>query len=93
MRSRPRWWSAKESYAPTNVNIAPQVAALKASGAQVSCRSRFPAFTALLKLYSLKLSFNPTLAVSNVGSDPITLGGLVSRRSPSRAARPSTAAQ
>ena len=36
-----------------------------------------PAFTALLKLTSLKLSFNPQLVVSNVGSDPITLGGLL----------------
>jgi hypothetical protein len=31
----------------------------------------------LLKLFSLKLTFNPTLVVSNVGSDPITLAGLL----------------
>jgi hypothetical protein len=36
-----------------------------------------PAFTALLKLTSLKLGFSPTLVVSNVGSDPITLSGLL----------------
>src|SRR6266568_2740846 len=36
-----------------------------------------PAFTALLKLNSLKLGFNPTLVVSDVGSDPITLTGLL----------------
>ena len=36
-----------------------------------------PAFTALLKLTSLKLSFSPQLVVSNVGSDPITLAGLL----------------
>lgn len=36
-----------------------------------------PAFTALLKLDSLKLGFNPTLVVSSVGSDPITLSGLL----------------
>jgi hypothetical protein len=36
-----------------------------------------PAFTALLKLTSLKLSFNPQLVVSDVGSDPITLAGLL----------------
>ena len=36
-----------------------------------------PAFTALLKLNSLKLGFSPTLVVSNVGSDPITLSGLL----------------
>jgi hypothetical protein len=36
-----------------------------------------PAFTALLRLNSLKLNYAPTLAVSNVGSDPITLAGLL----------------
>jgi hypothetical protein len=36
-----------------------------------------PAFTALLKLNSLKLGFSPTLVVSDVGSDPITLTGLL----------------
>jgi len=68
----------KQSYVDTNVNIAPQVAALRASGAQVFVSYSIPAFTALLKLYSLKLGYNPTLVVSSVGADPITLGGLVS---------------
>jgi hypothetical protein len=36
-----------------------------------------PAFTALLKLNSLKLGFNPTFVVSDVGSDPMTLAGLL----------------
>src|SRR6202167_2965221 len=68
---------AKESYVDTNVNIAPQVAALRASGAKVVISFSIPAFTALLKLDSLKLGFNPTLVVSDVGSDPITLSGLL----------------
>jgi ABC-type branched-subunit amino acid transport system substrate-binding protein len=68
---------ARQSYNPTNVNVAPQVAALRASGAQVVVSFSIPAFTALLKLTSLKLGFNPTLVVSNVGSDPITLSGLL----------------
>jgi ABC-type branched-subunit amino acid transport system substrate-binding protein len=68
---------ARQSYVPTNVNVAPQVAALRASGAQVVVSFSIPAFTALLKLTSLKLGFSPTLAVSNVGSDPITLSGLL----------------
>ena len=68
---------SKQSYDPTNVNIAPQVAALRASGAQVVVSFSIPAFTALLKLNSLKLGFSPTLVVSNVGSDPITLSGLL----------------
>src|SRR5580693_7710158 len=68
---------SRQSYVDTNVNVAPQVAALRASGAQVVISFSIPAFTALLKLDSLKLGFNPTLVVSNVGSDPITLSGLL----------------
>ena len=68
---------SRQSYVPTNVNIAPQVAALHTAGAQVIVAFAIPAFTALLKLYTLKLNYNPTLAVGNVGTDPATLGGLV----------------
>jgi ABC-type branched-subunit amino acid transport system substrate-binding protein len=68
---------SRQSYVPTNINIAPQVAALRASGAQVVVAFSIPAFTALLKLNSLKLGYSPTLVVSNVGSDPITLSGLL----------------
>ena len=68
---------SRESYVPTNVNIAPQVAALRASGAQVVVSFSIPAFTALLRLFSLKLNYSPQLVVSNVGSDPITLSGLL----------------
>jgi ABC-type branched-subunit amino acid transport system substrate-binding protein len=68
---------SRQSYVPTNVNIGPQVAALKASGAQIVVSFSIPAFTALLKLTSLKLGYSPTMMVSNVGSDPITLGGLL----------------
>jgi ABC-type branched-subunit amino acid transport system substrate-binding protein len=68
---------SRQSYVDTNVNVAPQVAALRASGAQVVVSFSIPAFTALLKLTSLKLGFSPTLVVSNVGSDAITLSGLL----------------
>ncbi len=68
---------SRQSYVPTNVNVGPQVAALKASGAQVVVSFAIPAFNALLKLASLKLGFSPTLVASNVGTDPITLGGLL----------------
>jgi ABC-type branched-subunit amino acid transport system substrate-binding protein len=68
---------SRQTYVPTNVNVAPAVAALRASGAQVVVAFSIPAFTALLKLTSLKLGFNPTLVVSDVGSDPITLAGLL----------------
>jgi ABC-type branched-subunit amino acid transport system substrate-binding protein len=68
---------SKQGYTFTNVNVGPQVAALKASGAQVVVSFAIPAFNALFKLASLKLGFNPTLVTSNVGADPMTLGGLL----------------
>ena len=68
---------ARVSYNPTVTNVAPQVTALKAAGAQVVVSFSVPAFTALLQLNSLKLSFSSQLVVSNVGSDPITLAGLL----------------
>ena len=68
---------SRQSYDPTNINIGPQVAALKASGAQVVVSFAVPDFIALLRLISLKLSFNPQLVVSNVGTDPTTLAGLL----------------
>ena len=68
---------SRESYDPTNINVGPQVAALKASGAKVVVSFSVPAFTALLKLNSLKLGFSPTYVVSDVGSDAITLAGLL----------------
>src|SRR5262245_32149606 len=68
---------SRQTYVPTNVNVGPAVAALKASGAQVVVSFAIPAFNALFKLTSLKLSFSPTLVASNVGTDPITLGGLL----------------
>jgi ABC-type branched-subunit amino acid transport system substrate-binding protein len=68
---------ARQSYNPSVTNVAPQVTALKAAGAQVVVSFSVPAFTALLKLGMLKLNFNPQLAVSDVGSDPITLSGLL----------------
>ena len=68
---------SKQTYDPTNTNIGPAVSALRASGAQVVVSFSIPAFTALLKLGALKLGFNPALVVSDVGSDPITLSGLL----------------
>ena len=68
---------SKQSYVPTNINIGPQVAALKAAGAQLVVSFSIPAFTALLRLNGLKLNYSPQLVVSNVGSDPTTLAGLL----------------
>ena len=68
---------SRQSYDPTNINVGPQVAALKAAGAKVVVSFSVPAFSALLKLNSLKLGFSPTYVVSDVGADPITLAGLL----------------
>src|SRR5690242_5126671 len=68
---------SKQTYDPTNTNIGPAVAAQRAFGAQVVMAFSIPAYIALLKLNSLKLGFKPTLVVSNVGSDAITLSGLL----------------
>ena len=51
--------------------------ALHASGALQYVSYSNPAYPALLKLYGLKVGYSPTLVVSNVGSDPITLAGLL----------------
>ncbi len=68
---------SKQNYDPTNIKIGPQIAALKAAGAQVVVSFTVPAFTAIMKLTMLGLKYNPQLVVSDVGSDPITLAGLL----------------
>ena len=57
--------------------VGTHVAKLKAKGAQVVVSFSVPAVTALLRLIELKLKYNPQLVVSDVGSDPITLAGLL----------------
>jgi ABC-type branched-subunit amino acid transport system substrate-binding protein len=57
--------------------VTPLVRNLQSAGAQVVISFSVPAFTALLKLNTLQLGFNPQLVVSSVGSDPITLAGLI----------------
>lgn len=68
---------SRQTYETNNTNIGPQVAALKEKGAQVVVCECIPAFTALTILASLKLNYHPQFVVSNVGSDPTTLSGLL----------------
>jgi ABC-type branched-subunit amino acid transport system substrate-binding protein len=77
---------SEQSYDPTNIKVGPQVAALKAAGAQLVISFSVPAFTALLKLTMLGLKYSPQLAVSDVGSDPITLAGLLASFAKSKTA-------
>jgi ABC-type branched-subunit amino acid transport system substrate-binding protein len=69
--------AAAKPYQPTVTNVAPQITAIQKSGAQVLVDFSIPAFTALERLTSFKLGYKPQLAVSNVGIDPTTVGGLL----------------
>jgi ABC-type branched-subunit amino acid transport system substrate-binding protein len=68
---------SRQKYQPGNTDIGPQVAAIAQSKADVVVSFTIPAYTALLKLATLKLGINPQLVVTNVGSDPVTLSGLL----------------
>jgi branched-chain amino acid transport system substrate-binding protein len=67
----------RQTYEPGNTDIGPQMAKIKASGAEVVASFSIPAYTALQLLAGVKLDFHPTMVVSNVGSDAITLTGLL----------------
>jgi ABC-type branched-subunit amino acid transport system substrate-binding protein len=67
----------RQTYQPGNTNIGPQVTAIAQSGAEVVVSFSIPAYSALLKLGTVKARINPQLVISNVGSDPTTLGGLL----------------
>jgi ABC-type branched-subunit amino acid transport system substrate-binding protein len=69
--------ATRQNYVPSNTNVGPQIAALQASGAQVVAAFSIPAFTALALLNAARLGYHPTWVVSNVGSDPPTLTGLL----------------
>ncbi len=68
---------AEQTYQPGNTDIAPQLTAIASAKPDVVVLFTIPAYTALFKLGSLKAGFSPTLVVSNVGSDVITLSGLL----------------
>jgi ABC-type branched-subunit amino acid transport system substrate-binding protein len=67
----------KETYTPTNTNVAPQIGALKAAGCQVVTAFTVPGFTALALGTAAQLKFTPQWVVSNVGSDIVTLTGFL----------------
>jgi ABC-type branched-subunit amino acid transport system substrate-binding protein len=76
---------ARQTYEPGNTDIGPQMAKIKASGAQVVAMFTIPAYTALVELAGLKLDYHPQLVISNVGADPITLKGLLKAYSKGKA--------
>jgi branched-chain amino acid transport system substrate-binding protein len=70
---------ARQAYSISDngANVASQVTALRAAGAQVVVAFSIPFYTALLKLTSLEDGYSPTLVVSNEGADPSTVAGLL----------------
>ena len=80
--------STRQTYEPGNTDIGPQMAKIKASGAEVVAMFTIPAYTALVTLAGLKLDYHPQLVVSNVGSDPTTLKGLLKAFSKGKAGEP-----
>jgi branched-chain amino acid transport system substrate-binding protein len=68
---------AKQAYQAGVTTLAPQVTAIKASGAKVMVDFTVPIYTAIAQLTSFTLGYKPQLAVSNVGIDPTTVGALL----------------
>ena len=66
-----------QPYEPTSTTLAPQITALKASGAKVLVSFTVPIFTAISQLTQFTLGWHPQLVISNVGIDPTTVAGLL----------------
>ena len=66
-----------QPYQSGTTSLATQITALKASGAKVVVEFTVPIYTAIAQLTSFTLGYRPQLAVSNVGIDPTTVGGLL----------------
>jgi branched-chain amino acid transport system substrate-binding protein len=68
---------SKQPYQPTTTTLAPQITALKSSGAKVLVSFTVPIFTAVSELTQFTLGYKPQLVVANVGIDPTTVGALL----------------
>ena len=68
-----------QRYTAGNTDVAPQIAALKASGADLVLGFNVPAYTALSQLVALKLNYKPKWFYSNIGSDAELVGSLLSK--------------
>ena len=69
--------ASKQTYTPTNTNVAPQIGALKSAGCEVVVSFTVPGFTALELGTAAELKFAPQWVISNVGSDIPTLTGFL----------------
>jgi ABC-type branched-subunit amino acid transport system substrate-binding protein len=68
---------SRQSYQPGNTDVGPQAQAIAQAQADVVVLFTIPSYTALFRLAMLKLNYQAQLVVSNVGSDPTTLTGLL----------------
>jgi branched-chain amino acid transport system substrate-binding protein len=68
---------SKQPYQSGTTTLAPQVTAIKSSGAQVLVEFTVPIYTAISALTSFTLGYHPQLVVSSVGIDPTTISGLL----------------
>ncbi len=68
---------AKQPYQSGTTTLAPQMTAIKSSGAKVLVMFTVPIYTAIARLTAFTLGYSPQLVVSNVGIDPITVAGLL----------------
>lgn len=67
----------RQPYQSGNIDLTAQVTSIVKAKPDVVVSFSVPIYTALLRLGLLKAGFNPQLVVSNVGSDPVTLSGLL----------------
>jgi ABC-type branched-subunit amino acid transport system substrate-binding protein len=68
---------SKQPYESGTTTLAPEITALKASGAKVLVDFTVPIYTAIGQLTSFTLGWKPQLVISSVGIDPTTVGGLL----------------
>jgi len=66
-----------QPYESGTTTLAPEITALKTSGAKILVDFTVPIYTAIGQLTSFTLGWKPQLVISSVGIDPITVGGLL----------------
>jgi ABC-type branched-subunit amino acid transport system substrate-binding protein len=76
---------SKQPYQSGTMTLAPQISAIKSSGATVLVDFTVPIYTAVGQLTSFKLGYKPQLVISNVGIDPTTVGKLLATVSKGKA--------
>ncbi|HTP23324.1 MAG TPA: ABC transporter substrate-binding protein [Solirubrobacteraceae bacterium] len=68
---------SKQAYESGTTTLAPEITALKASGAKILVDFTVPIYTAIGQLTSFTLGWKPQLVISSVGIDPTTVGALL----------------